>query len=76
MLRKVHFSGDFLGAFEFLRSASSLRISLKSPINLIKCPVFTNTPCKTTFLYNAPGLRTVDYFPCFFRAELKVTHLR
>ena len=27
-LRNVHFSGDFLGVFDFLRSACSLRIPL------------------------------------------------
>ena len=32
-LRKVRFSGDFLGAFDFLRSACSLEIPLKNPLN-------------------------------------------
>ena len=29
-LKKVHFSGDFLSAFDFLRSACSLEIPLKN----------------------------------------------
>ena len=34
-LRKVHFSGDFLGAFDFLRIACSLGIPQEKPLNLI-----------------------------------------
>ena len=27
----------------------------------MKSPIFTNAPCKTTCLYNAPSMHTVDY---------------
>ena len=51
-LRKVHFSGDFLGVFDFLRIACSLGIPQENPLNLIKSPIFANAPCKTTCLYS------------------------
>ena len=31
--------------------------STRKPSNLIKSPIFTNTPCKSTCLYNAPSIR-------------------
>ena len=45
-LRKVHFSGDFLGVFDFLRIACSLGIPQGKPLNLIKPPIFTNALVK------------------------------
>ena len=30
------------------------------PLNLTKSPIFTNAPCKTTCLCNAPSMHTVD----------------
>ena len=62
-LRKIHFSGDFLEVFDFLRSTCSLGISQENPLNLIKSPIFTNTPCKPTCLYNAPSMHTVEKVP-------------
>ena len=59
-LRRVHFSGDFLRGFDFLRSACSLGIPQENPLNSIKSPIFTNTPCKFTCLYNAPSIHTVE----------------
>ena len=56
-LTEVHFSGDFLGGFDFLRIS---RNSTRKPLNLIKSPIFTNTPCKSPFLYIAPSLLTVE----------------
>ena len=58
-LRKVHFSGDFPRVFDFLRIACSLGITQEKPLNLIKSPIFTNAPCKSSFLYNAPSMHTV-----------------
>ena len=37
-----------------------LRIPQENPLNLLKSQIFTNTPCKSTCLYNAPSLHTVD----------------
>ena len=59
-LRKVHFSGDFLGGFRFCFSQDRLfsRNSTRKPLNLIKPPIFTNAPCKTTshtLLIEFPG---------------------
>ena len=34
--------------------------STRKPLNLIKSPIFTNTPCKSTCLYNAPSMHTVE----------------
>ena len=50
----------FSGVFDFLRSACSLRIPQENPFNFIKSPTFTNSPGKSTCLYNAPSLRTLD----------------
>ena len=82
-LRKVHFSGDRLEVFDFLRIACSLGIpQRKKPLNLIiKSPIFTNTPCKSTRLYNAPGMHTVDetllFVPlCVMRLAIEVTILQ
>ena len=36
------------------------RNSTRKPLNLIKSPIFTNTPCESTCLYNAPSMHTVD----------------
>ena len=37
------------------------RNSTRKPLNLIKSPIFTNAPCKTTCLYNAPSMHTVEH---------------
>ena len=42
-----------------------LRLFGRKPLNLIKSPIFTNAPCKTTCLYNAPSMHTVDVFQLF-----------
>ena len=31
------------------------------PLHVVKSPILTNTPCKSTCLYNSPVLRTVDF---------------
>ena len=62
-LRKVHFSGDFLGVFDFLRIACSLGIPQET-FKFSKIPFFPNAPCKTTCLYNAPSMHTVDFGIC------------
>ena len=74
--RKVHFSGDFLGGFDFLRSACSLGIPQENPLNLIKSPIFTNAPCKTACLYNAPSMHTVEFRPLFLSALPNLIFLR
>ena len=50
------YSGGFLISQDRLFSRNSTR----KPLNLIKSPIFTNTPCKSTCLYNAPSMHTVD----------------
>ena len=35
--------------------------STRKPLNLIKSPIFTNAPCKTACLHNAPSMHTLDY---------------
>ena len=49
----------FSGGFDFLRIACSWNSTRKS-LNLVKSPIFTNTPCKSTCLYNAPSMPAVD----------------
>ena len=44
----------------------------RKPLNLIKSPIFSNTPCKSTCLYNAPSMHTVEK-P---RKNLKSYHVR
>ena len=34
--------------------------STRKPLNLIKSRIFTNTPCKSTCLFNAPSMHTVE----------------
>ena len=56
----------FLAIFwVFLFSQDRLfsRNSTRNPLNLIKSPIFTNTPCKSTCLYNAPSMHTVEPVP-------------
>ena len=57
---KSTFLAIFWGVFDFLRVVCSLGIPQEKPLNLIKSPIFTNTPCKSTCLYNAPSMHTVD----------------
>ena len=47
----------FLGAFAFLRITCS-----RKPLHLIKSPSFTNAPCKTAYLYNAPSMHFLGFF--------------
>ena len=57
------FSGDFWFSQDRLFS----RISTGKPLNLIKSPIFTNAPCKTACLYNAPSMHTLDTIFCLKR---------
>ena len=50
------FSGGFWFSQDRLFSGNSTR----KPLNLIRSPIFTNTPCKTACRYNAPSMRTLD----------------
>ena len=50
----------FSGGFWFSQDRLFSRNSTGKPLNLIKSPIFTNAPCKTTCLYNAPSMHTVD----------------
>ena len=36
-------------------------IPQEKPLNLIKSPIFTNAPCKSTCLYNTPSMHTLDF---------------
>ena len=60
-LSKVRFACDFLGAFDFLRSACSLGIPLENPSNWTKSLILINAPYRSTCLYNAPSLHTVEF---------------
>ena len=51
----------FSGGFCFSQDRLLFRNSTRKPLNLIKSPIFTNAPCKTTCLYNAPSMHTVDF---------------
>ena len=51
----------FSGAFWFSQDCLFSRKSTRKSLNLIKSPIFTNTPCKSTCLYNAPSMHTVDH---------------
>ena len=51
----------FSGGFCFSQDRLFSRNSTRKPLNLIKSPIFTNAPCKTTCLYNAPSMHTVDF---------------
>ena len=61
-LRKVYFSGDFPGVFDFFRIACSLRVPLETFKFNRKSPIFTNTPCKSSFLYNARARSSFAFF--------------
>ena len=50
----------FSGGFCFSQDRLFSRNSTRKPLNLIKSPIFTNAPCKTACLYNAPSMHTVD----------------
>ena len=50
----------FSGGFWFSQDRLFSRNSTRKPLNLIKSPIFTNAPCKTTCLYNAPSMHTVE----------------
>ena len=50
----------FSGGFCFSQDRLFSRNSTRKPLNLIKSPIFTNAPCKSTCLYNAPSLHTLD----------------
>ena len=54
----------FSGGFCFSQDRLFSRNSTRKPSNLIKSRIFTNTPCKSTCLYNAPSMHTVEFnFP-------------
>ena len=69
-LRKSPLFWRFSGGFWFSQDRLFSRNSTRKPLNLIKSPIFTNAPCKTPFLYNAPSMHTVDTPP-----QIKVSHL-
>ena len=50
----------FSGGFWFSQDRLFSRNSTRKPLKLIKSPIFTNTPCKSSFLYNAPSMHTVE----------------
>ena len=71
---KSTFLAIFWG-FWFSQDRLPSRTSIRKPLNLIKSPIFTNTPCKRTCLYNAPSMHTVEFmlkkFMCFFSEDGK-----
>ena len=59
--QKSPFLFNFLGG-----GLSQVRLFSKNsnmgPLNVIRSPVFTSSPCKSICLYYAPSLHIVDYF--------------
>ena len=53
----------FSGGFWIYQDRLFSRNSTRKPLNLIKSPIFTNAPCKSTCLYNAPSMHIVDRNP-------------
>ena len=60
----------FSGGFWFSQDRLFFRNSTRKPLNLIKSPIFANAPCKTTCLYNAPSMHTVDKNHNWSRSDL------
>ena len=58
--QKSPFFWRFFGGFWFSQERLFSRNSTRKPLNLKKSPIFTNTPCKSTCLYNAPSMHTVE----------------
>ena len=54
---------QFSGGFWFSEERLFSKNSRRKPLNLINSPIFTNTPCKSSFLYNAPSVHTVEGIP-------------
>ena len=50
----------------------AFRAGARKPLNLLKSPIFANTPCKSPFLYNAPSVHTVEDRP---KRVIKTLHL-
>ena len=50
----------FSGGFCFSQDRLFSRNSTRKPLNLIESPIFTNAPCKTACLYNAPSMHTLE----------------
>ena len=62
--QRVLFSETVLSKQYSDRSCYSLRITVWDPFNLAKSPIFINTPCKSTCLYNpyaAKAVKTQQY---------------
>ena len=58
--QKSPFFWRFSGGFCFSQDRLFSRNSTRKPLNLIKSPIFTNAPCKTACLCNAPSMHTLD----------------
>ena len=50
----------FSAGFCFSQDRLFSRNSTRKPLNLVKSPIFTNAPCKTACLYNAPSMHTLE----------------
>ena len=84
----VHWKGEaqksplfwrFFGGFWFSQDHLLSRNSTRKPWNVIKSPMFTNTPCKSICLYNAPSMHTVDSKSSFpedwgLKSPIKITN--
>ena len=60
----------FSGGFWFSQDRLFSRNSTRKALNLIKSLIFTNAPCKSTCLYNAPSMHTVEKRRCKIRGNL------
>ena len=65
----------FSGGVCFSQHRLFSRNSTRKPLNLIKSPIFTNAPCKTTCLYNAPSMHTVDKMQGFQQNSREIAQI-
>ena len=66
----------FSGGFWLSQDRLFSRNSTRKPLNLIKSLSFTNARCKSTCLYNAPSMHTVEYGFIFFQNHKKHAEYR
>ena len=65
----------FSGGFWFSQDRLFSRNSTRNPLNLIKSLIFTNAPCKTACLYNAPSMHTVEMFNLDWKFQSEIGRL-
>ena len=71
--QKSPLSWRFSGGFWFSQDRLFSRNSTRKPLNSIKSPIFTNAPCKTACLGNAPSMHTSEVFWTSLKTSLKTS---